>query len=176
MSLQEEENFKNEVINSIISNPENALINFKKNWNNLVFESKRNLAPFIMKFCTERVNSENFNPQRPENYEITKLCANAIYNIINDDFSGKPDFGHLKLGKNIKPVDIAAVFKILYDIEYIDNSLNEIAEIIKQVFNLKDNTTVESYLEENTKLNTACTDYLTKIKSSQLVQSSAPPF
>ena len=176
MTLKEEDNFKKEVINSIIANPDEALTDFRKKWNTLVFDSKRNIAPFIMKFCMERANSENYHPQRPENYEITRLCANAIYNIIYDEFQGLPSYGHLELGENIKPVDIAAVFKILKEIKYINNTSIEIADVIIKVFNIEANTTILSYLEENSKMGLAAQDFITKIKDSKLVINSTPLF
>jgi hypothetical protein len=176
MTHFEEDKFIKEVEHSIISDPENALSNFKNKWNMLLFDSKCNIASFILKFCFATANSESIHPQRHINYDISKLCSNAIYRFIIDELSGKPDVGHLKLGKNTKPIDMAAIFKIIYETENLDNSLSEIASAMIRLFNLKDNTTIESYLEENSKLGLAAQDFYTKMKETKLIKNSTPPF
>lgn len=141
------------IFEKIGKEPEQAFDFFLDEWMKLTYEEKRTVAAQILRYCFKRVNTDDdhhsmFQP----GFEIQQLCCSQIYNEIDDFVNGERKYGHLKLGEGIKPADIAAIFRILYELDYFDNKLVDIEPVIIKVFNLKDNTTISSYFNDSSKL------------------------
>ena len=171
MEYQEMFDFSSENSRQIIKDPQNAFDAFKKMWIQLTIEDKLLVEPEIKKFCSNWMDNEEVNPLVDSDQNIIRFCCRKIYNYINDDLGGKPDFGNLKLGKGIKSVDIAVAFKLLYALNYFDNTLEELEKVIIRVFNLPANESITSYLNDNAKLETAAKKLKKKIEDSLLTRT-----
>jgi hypothetical protein len=106
------------------------------------------------------------------------LCCSAIFNEIDDFVNGERKYGYLKLGKGYKPVFASVIFRILWELNIIDNSLTEIEPVVIKLFNFKDNTTIASYFNDSSKLVTAraefnelLQDFAKKVNSLNIVNS-----
>lgn len=148
------------IFEKISDDPEAAYDFFLKQWFDLTYEEKRIAGAQILRYCIKRVNiDDDHHKMLQPNFELQQLCCSAIYDEIDDFNNGERKYGHLKLSEGIKPVDIAAVFRILYELEYFDNKLVDIEPVIIKVFNLKDNTTITSYFNDSSKLVSARAEF-----------------
>ena len=173
MNFQEIVSFQKMILKSITEDPETGFTLFKEEWMKLSFKDKRLAAPLLIKYCLDKVN-EPFDDKYSHteyNYKIssTKVALSAVYNFIDDEFRGRLNFRHLKLGPNIKLVDITAVFKLLYDLKYLDNNFSGIEQVIVRLFDLADNTTVSSYLNDPQKLKKAAQNFKKAVVESKLI-------
>ncbi|BFG70151.1 hypothetical protein KACHI17_10320 [Sediminibacterium sp. KACHI17] len=172
MTFKEIVDFQKRILDSILENPENGFASFKAEWMKLTFEDKRLAAPLLIKYCMDKVNEPFDEKYKMDDYEYKikteKIALSAMYNFIDDEFRGRLDFGHLKFGPKIKPVDITAVFKLLYDLKYLDNTLSDIEQVIVRLFDLPDNTTISSYLADSQKIKGAAVEFKNAIAGSVL--------
>ncbi len=160
--------FFKSVEQEIIINPENAFSFFKEKWNELNFDQKKTSSTFLSKFLLERITIDADHPQTADNFEATQVVSLEIYNYVKDEIEGRPNLGHLNLGPGKGVNDISAVFKLLYDLKYIDNTLPELEQVIIRIFNLKDNHTVMSYFNDNGKLTSAAIEFKNAVNESIL--------
>lgn len=148
---------------------ENVLDFFKEKWKKLNFDDKKLFANFRGKFNPSIIYGTV--GWTDINIEIQNVYRSQINEFINKELSGQPVLIPLKCGKNIKPVDIVCVFKLLYELEYIDNTLPEIEAFIMHGFNFKNRKTIESYLNDPGKLKTAARKFKKLVDQSTLVKS-----
>jgi hypothetical protein len=168
MNFQEITILQRKVIDEIISNPENAFSFFTENWMSLDYDDKKTFGSQILRFCNIRIYGDFF-PEY-DNLKLQQNCCAAIYNYIDDEINGRVKFGNLKLGDGITPKDITAVFKLMKDLNYIDNTLAELEQFIIRVFGLKDNTTIDSYLNDNGKLQDSARAFKKAVDGSNLIR------
>jgi hypothetical protein len=172
-SIKELSEIRARIEHLITTDPENAFDEFKKSWSDLEFDDKRYLSPVLLNFTSNRVNNEpdysNEYTHVGKDYPLQQICCTAINQYINDEFSGRLNIQKLQIGPGITPKDIAAVFKLLFDLKYIDNSLSEIEEVIVPLFQLKDNTTIDRYLNNNSQLVAAAKRFQKAINRADLV-------
>jgi len=168
MKIQEIKNFDELISKKLKNDPENAFHFFKEGWKKLTLDDKKIFASYHGKFNP----SPTYNPSMNSDMEFQIMSAyrSQIYEFINKELSGQPVIGHLKCGKGIRPIDITCVFKLLYDLDYLDNTLPEIEEIIIQVFNFKNRGTIESYLDDNSKLKSSAKKFKKLVDTSALIK------
>lgn len=158
--------FTNSIIHTIILDPGEAFEFFKKKWLTLTFDEKKACRPFISKFCEQRAGSESLHPQRPENFEETKICSQIVLDYLNEEKSGVVHYGTIKLNSGTKPKDIAYIFSLLKDMGYIDTSKEEMAQILIQVFGIRGITenTMKQYMTQKSIVLSSKTKFQNKLK------------
>ena len=159
MKIQEMRDLCSLISEKIAEDPEIAFDFFKKNWEKLTLDEKKLFVkcrenPQLVTIDPRNIK-HSFTQEEMDKSNLAAICRSLITDYIYQELNGQQVFAHLKCGETIKPVDIACVFKLLKDHKYIDNTLPEIEQVIRQVFNLKKNTTIGSYLNDPEKLRTA---------------------
>ena len=148
------------IFEKISKDPEHAFDFFLDEWMKMTYEEKRTAGAQILRYCFKRVNTDDDHHSILQpGFELQQLCCSQIYNEIDDFINGERKYGHLKLGEGVKSVNIAAIFRILWELKYFSNTLKEIEPVIIKVFNLKDNTTITSYFDDSRKLVDARTEF-----------------
>jgi len=163
--------FQTDLFQKVHENPETAMDFFKTEWVGFTIVDKRKIGPIIIEYCKETINSEpSFDPQIDEsNFQHRKLCAIEILDKIKDEIEGRPDFGNLKLTEKPNLVDIAVVFRLLYELEYIDNTIPEISAVVVRLFDLPDKTTIFSNMSDNSKMEKAAKKFKDAIGTTKLI-------
>lgn len=154
----------------IYSNPEGAFEFFLTQWKALTFEEKRTISPEIINITSKILSTDwSFHPQgNNDRFYEKRMAATQVTNFLIDEANENPYKGTLKLGKTIDAIDIALVFRLLYDFKYVDNDLGQIEDVIKTTFDLPDNTTINSYLNDTAKLIKAHAEFKKLVATSKL--------
>ncbi|NCT94301.1 MAG: hypothetical protein GXC72_07750 [Chitinophagaceae bacterium] len=159
--------FNKSIIHTIMLDPDKAYEFFKKVWVKLSFTEKNACRPFITKFCEQRAGDESLHPQRAENFEETRICSQMILDYLNEEKNGVLHYGTIKLQPGTKPKDIAFIFSLLKDLEYIKTSKEEMAQILIQVFDIRGITenTMKQYLSQKGDLKMAKNKFYGRLQS-----------
>lgn len=157
-----------DIKSKILKDTPNAFNYFKLKWIDLKTEQKRTVADFVLASCLETMNQST--PAQPpyENLMEQKICSSSIRNFILDDLDGKPYFGTLELNSEKDIGDFAAVIKLLYEMDYFDNNLDQIIQVFARVLNIKEGT-ILSYFNQSGVLQERLIQFLADASMTKLV-------
>jgi len=179
MKIQEIKDLNSLIWEKTNDDPETAFDFFKEKWKKLTFDDKRLLYRCIntplpgepigdYSAYLEAKNKRPTQNERDKSYLIT-ICSSLITDYIINELNNQPNFRQfLRCGESIGPSEIACVFMLLKDLKYLDNTFEEIEEVIAPLFNLNQNT-IHSYFKDPGKLKIAARKFKQKINESSLV-------
>ena len=169
MKIQEIRDLCSLISEKITQDPETAFDFFKKKWEKLTLDEKKLYVKCLENPQMITIDSLNMKhvstPQEKDHSYMGSVCCSQITDYIYHELNGQQVFAHLKCGEKIKAIDIACVFKLLKDHKYIDNTLPEIEQVMRQVFNFKKNATIGSYLNDPEKLRVATNKFKSLISN-----------
>jgi hypothetical protein len=173
MTLFELQESQDEIISAIHQKPSDAYEVFLKCWDSISdIDDKRILATEIIKECDATNSRDGYELplDARRQFKLRKLCCSKIAIYISDDLNGRPWFGTLKLGPGIADKEIAAVFKLLKDLKYIENTNQEISQVISRVIEGKESSFF-SYLENpERKLKNAAIEFKKRVNDCAFVE------
>jgi hypothetical protein len=126
------------ILSDIETSPESSYNNFEPVWKNLSIEEKSVLRQFIIRYFNATLGANNISLDKQFH-----LAHIATY--VELDYNGNTAIPSLRLTENIKDVQIAKLFYDLKKAGYIDNTSEEIASSISNLFSLNFDT-IFSYL------------------------------
>ena len=144
MNFKESSKLLIEIKSQIEIDSEKGYKHFIKVWEKLDGDSKRLLKYPILKICYEAITA---NPNITE----IKVCYQAVLLYLDDENPVENRNLKFNLTSSINDVDVAKLFYTLKNRGYISNTLEELSEIISNVFGLNDNT-IFSYLSDPQKM------------------------